>query len=278
MPALPLRPHTLVEALDILARPALVQVTVGGPPLLIQPHALLMDVGRISEMAGIHRLGGELVVGVNSSWAGLMRSSLLHPGAACLTDAAALMEAEQPGGALLHALDATHPHNPILLALAALDAQIELAVRESPQRVIRQTLSVQNALQSAPQAPHLPLSVHFSLPLLATGSALYRESELSPLQPDAWAAAAVVSLDPAHGRIARARLALTSPESWPLLCSSVAALQGQEPKKEAVEAVVRLAQRNYPQPRASTPQFSLVLSSHLIRETLDRAIARSQST
>ncbi len=270
----PLRPDTLSEALDILARPMLVQVTAGGPPPRMQPHALLMDAGRVMEMSGIHRMGGEIIVGVNNDWDRLLRSPLLRPGAACLVDAASLMEAETPGAALLHALDAEHPDNPIILALTALDARIELALRAEDGRIRRKILPLRRALQSPPEQLHLMLSARFSLPFEAAGSALYREDDLSPMQPDVRAVAALALLDPASGQIASARMALAIPAAWPLLCPAAEALQGREPKKEAIEAVVRLAIRNCSQPRASAPKFSLALSPHLIREALDLSIAR----
>ena len=272
----PLRPDTLSEALDILARPVLVQVTAGGPPPRPAPHALLMDTGRISEMAGIHRLGREMVVGVNNSWAGMLRSSLLRPGAACLVDAAELMEEDVPGGALLHALDAAQPDTPLLLALTALDARIELALREAPGRTVRQTLPLQRALKSPPEGPHLPLTVRFSVPFLAAGSALYREKDLSPMQPDAHAAAALVTLDPDSGQIASFRLALALPGRWPVLCPAIEGIVGQEPGREVIEAAVQWARQDC-QPTATDPDFSLALSSHLMRVTLDRALARARA-
>lgn len=273
-----LRPDTLAQALDILARPMLVQATAGGPPPQVQPHALLMDVGRVMEMGGIHRLGEEISVGVNNAWADILRSSLLRPAAACLVDAAALMEEESPGGVLLHALDAARPDNPVLLALIALDARMEIAVREESGRIIRRTAPLRQSLQFPPEQPHLPLTIRFAIPFQAAGSALHREDDLSPLQPDSQAAAAFIALDASSGLIISARLALSLSESWPFLCPAAKAIIGQYPQKETIEAVVRLAQRSCPQPRASSPHFSLALSSHLIRETLDRAIARSQIT
>ncbi len=274
----PLRPNTLAEAMDILARPVLVQVTAGGPPPRVQPHALLMDVGRVMAMAGIHRIEGEMRIGVNNDWVGLMRSSLLQPAAGCLADAAALMEEEQPGGVLLHALDADHPDNPIILALTALDARAELALQKDDGSIAREILPLEQALQAQSEQPHLLINVRFAAPVDSVGSALHCEGDLSPMRPDARAAAAFVALDPGSGLIATARLALAIPDGWPILCPAAQTLIGQGIKKEAIEAVVRLAQRNCPQPRASTPPFSLALSSHLIRETLDRAFARAQTT
>ena len=272
----PLRPDTLAEALDILARPVLVQVTAGGPPPRPAPHALLMDTGRISEMAGIHRLGGEMVVGVNNSWAVMLRSSLLRPGAACLVDAAALMEADEPGGALIHALDAAHPDNPVLLALTVLNARVELALREASGRISRQILPLREALISPPEQPHLPLNIRFAVPFLAAGSALRRESPLSPMQPDARAAAALITLDSDSGQIADLRIALALFGGWPLLCPVVGEVIGRQPDREVIESVVQWA-RETCQPEAGKPDFSLALSAHLIREALDRAIARAQA-
>jgi len=274
----PLRPDTLAQAMDILTRPMLVQATAGGPPPQVQPHALLMDVGRVMEMGGIHRLGEEISVGVNNAWADILRSSLLRPAAACLADAAALMQEESPGGVLLHVLNGARPDHPVLLALTALGARMEIAVREESGRIIRRTALLHESLQSPPEQPHLPLTIRFAIPFQAVGSALHREDNLSPLQPDARAAAAFIARDAKSDRITVARLALSVPGSWPFLCPAVKAIIGQHPRKETIEAVVRLAQRSCPQPRASSPHFSFALSSHLIRETLDRAIARSQIT
>ncbi len=276
MPA-PLRPDTLEDALELLARPMLMQITAGGPPPRMQPHALLMDTGRIIEMSGMHRLGGELVLGLNDSWSDLIRSRLLRPAAGCLVDAAEWMEAEQPGGVLLHALDGTSLDNPVLLALAVLDARIEIAVRESPGRIDRRLLPMRQALQNPPEPPHLPLSLRLRLPLAAAGSALYRESDLSPMQPDVQAAAVKVTLDPDTGRVASARLALAIPGSWPLLCPAIEALIGQQPGPEGIETVARLAAQTCSSSRDDAPHFSLSLSSHLVRETLDRAIARASA-
>jgi CO/xanthine dehydrogenase FAD-binding subunit len=207
-----------------------------------------------------------------------MRSKLLRPAAACLADAAVLMEESQPGGVVLHALDASAPDNPIILALITLDARMEVAIREDEGRILHQTRPLREALESPPEAPHLPLNIRFSAPFFAAGSALRQETDLSPLQPDARAAAAFVTLNSDSGQFSFAKIALSNPGEWPRLCPIMEDLPESGSKKEAIEAMVRLAQRNCPQPRASAPPFSLALSSHLIRETLDRAMARSQAT
>ncbi len=271
------RPQTLQEALDILARPALVQITAGGPPLAPQPHALILDVSRISAMAGIHRAGGELIIGVNAAYATLLRSRLLQPAAACLADACRLREEDLPGGVLLHSLIEVAFDDPILLALAALDARVELAVRGEQGGVERRIRPLRQALLTPPDAPHLLLNVRFATGPAGAASALHREANLGGLHPDAWAAAAWLVIDPGEGLITAARLALAPGDVWPETCEeALADLMGSPPGREAIEAAVRLAQRICPQPRASTPLFSLALSAHLIRETLDRAIARSK--
>jgi len=268
----PLRPSSLTEALEILARPMLVQITAGGPPPRPQPHALLMDTGRINEMSGIHRRGGEIVVGMNTSWQKLQQSSLLHPGAAALVAAASLLEDAQPGGVLLHTLDSTGHDSLILLAMAALDAQIEIAALGPSGRISRLLLPWQQALLSPPAQPYLPINLRFSLPLRAVGSALHAESNLSPLQPDARAAAALISLDPDSGHIRDVRLALAVPHRLPVLCPAVTGIVGMAPGPEVIARAVELARSCQ---QMHEIDYFLALSPHLLRETLDLALARA---
>jgi len=269
------RPETLQEALDILARPARVQVTAGGPPPAPHPHALILDTSRLSAMAGMHQAGGELVIGVNNACATLARSRLLRPAAACLVDACRLREEDIPGSALIHTLTEIAFDDPILLALAVLDARAELAVRQEDGAIERGIRPLRQALIQPPDAPHLLLNVRFAAGPAGATSALQREMDLGDLQPDAWAAAAWLVIEPRQRVITAARLALASGDAWPHVCEdALADLIGLSPGREAVEAAVRLAQRICPQPRASTPLFSLALSAHLIRETMDRAMAR----
>lgn len=270
-----LRPNALEEALDILARPMLVQITAGGPPPRLRSHALILDVSRVSAMAGIQRAGGELIIGVNNAYATLIRSRLLWPAAACLVDACRLREEDIPGGALIHTLTEMAFDDPLLLALVALDARAELAIREKEGRVKRAILPLREALTHPPTPPHLLLNVRFAAGPAGATSALQRGENLGDLLPDVWAAAAWLVIEPGEGVIAAARLALAAGDAWPQGCEhALTDLIGSFPGREAVEAAVRLAQRICSQPRASSPLFSLALSAHLIRETMDRAIAR----
>ncbi len=270
-----LRPDVLKEALDILARPMLVQITAGGPPPSPQPHAVILDVSRVSAMAGIQQAGGELIIGVNSPYAALIRSRLLWPAAACLADACRLREEDIPGGALIHTLTERAFDDPVLLALEALDARAELAVRAQKGEVKRVILPLRQALTQPPESSHLPLNVRFAAGPAGATSALHRAENLGELQPDVRAAAAWLVIDPDKEVIVAARLALASGDAWPRVCGdALADLVGSAPGREAIEAAVRLAQRICPQPRASSPRYALALSAHLIRETMDRAIAR----
>lgn len=270
-----LRPNTVDEALDILARPMLVQMTARTPPLQPQPYARIMDVSRVGAMAGMQRVAGELIIGVNTPYADLIRSQLLWPTAACLVDACRLGEEETPGIAFIHTLTAPPPGDPVILALAVLHARAELAVREKEGEVKRVIMSLHRALADPPDWPHLLLNVRFAAGPAGATSALQRKTDLGALQPDVWAAAVWLMVDPGAGTIALARLAVDAGHAWPQVCQDpMADLIGLPPGREAVEAAVRLAQRMCPQPRASSPSYSLALSAHLIRETMDRAMAR----
>ncbi len=272
------QPHTINEAFDILNRPLLVQITAGGPPPNPDPQAVLMDVSRLAAMSGLHYAGGELFVGVNTTYSTLLHSHLLWPAAACLLDACRLREANLPGGTLLHDFTTVAFDNPLLLALIALHAQAQIAIRPSGQQPQILTLPLQKALLHPPNPPYLLLGFRFIAGSMGTTSALIQHQPMGPLQPDALAAATWLTIDPQTNRIAAMRVAFANGRSWPILCEDAfKVLIGQPANANAVEAAVRLSQDGCPQPRhrTSTPPFSLTLSPHLIRETLDRAIARS---
>lgn len=278
MPA-PLRPDSLDEALTLLARPLLVQLTAGGPPLRPHPHALIMDTGRMLDMAGIRLAANTIFVGANTHYEVIQRSQLLKQRAACLTDVCRRQEHAAPGGALLHALAEKDVSHDLILALEILDARIEIAERDEQGAVSRTLQPLHDFLQSQPEQPQIPLGVHFPAPPVFTGSALYCEDDLGVLRPDVQCAAAIVSISKETGLIEAARLYFATPGIWPFDCAqATTALIGRPPQKEAIEAVVRLAQRNCPQPRASSPPYGVTLSSHLTRVTLDRALARIHAT
>ncbi len=272
------QPETLTEALDILARPLLIQITAGGPPPTPKPHAALLDVSRLSAMSGLHYAGGEIFIGVNTAYATLLHSHLLWPAAACLLDASRLREDIHPGGILLHDFTTVALDNPLLLALTLLHAHAKIAIRTPSHQVAFATLPLREALLHPPSSPHLLLGFQFVAAAENATSALIQRPPLGPLQPDTLAAASWLTIDPQTQTIAAVRFAFADGQTWPILCEDIfAALIGHPPTADAIEAAVRLSKKGCPQPRhkTSTPPFSLTLSPHLIRETLDRAIARS---
>jgi len=278
MPA-PLRPHSLDEALTLLARPLLVQLTAGGPPLRPHPHALIMDTGRVLDMAGIRLAANTIFVGANTRYEVIQRSQLLKQRAACLTDVCRRLESAAPGGALLHDFAEKDVSHDLVLALEILDARIEIAERDEQGAISKTLQPLHTFFHDQSERPRIPLGVHFPAPAVFTGSALYCEDDLGVLQPDVQCAAVIVSISEKTGLIEAARLYFATPGLWPFACAQAAtALIGLAPQKEAIEAVVRLAQRICPQPRASSPPYGVTLSSHLARVTLDRAFARIRAT
>lgn len=277
MPA-PLRPNSLDEALALLARPVLMQLTAGGPPLRPHPHAMIMDTGRITAMAGIRLASNTIFVGANTGYEVIQRSQLLKQRATCLTDACRRREDAAPGSVLLHDLAEKNTPHDLILALAILDARIEIAERDEQGAVSRTLHPLHDFLRAPSAQSQIPLGLHFPAPARFTGSALYCEDDLGVLRPDVQCAAAIVSVSEKTGLIETARLYFSTPGVWPFACQpATTALIGRPPQKEAIEAVIRLAQRNCSQPRASSPPYGVTLSSHLTRVTLDRALARVRS-
>ncbi len=272
-----LRAKTLAQALDILSRPLLIQLTAGGPPPQRLPHATLLDVSPIAAMSGLQWAGGLLRIGLNTTYATLQASSLLRPAAWALVDACHIQEAQTPGGALIHDLSQPAPLNSILLALTLLDARMEIAQPGQEDAISTRELPLTDYLQTDFSHPTLPLAILFQATPSTAASALMSMHNIDPLQPDAWAAAAWVHLDD-RGRVENVRIALSPGEGWPQACHLPATdLRGKSPDRATIEAAVRLAQRMCPQPPWSTQPYFFALSAHLMRSTLDRAIARAQA-
>ena len=269
------RPDTLEEALRILARPALVQVTAGGPPPAIQPGSLVLDTGGLRAMSGIHQAPGRLIVGLNATYAALTRTKLLCPEACALVDACILREEETPGGVLLHDLMAPQAGNLVYLALLALGAEVELAWLDAREGVVRRWLPLTELASSQITQSHLLLNVRFETERNRAASALYREDNLGALLPDAWAAAIGLRIDPHQERISAVRIAFAPHDTLPIPCPITDESLGDLPLNgEAIAPITQWVQKHCLQPRAGTPLFTMALSSHLVRETMDRAIAR----
>jgi CO/xanthine dehydrogenase FAD-binding subunit len=155
------RPNTLAEALRILARPVQVVVTAGGPPIDLPAGAMILDTSRIQAMSGVQQLGEWLQVGVNTTYAAILRSRLFCPDACCLMDACAIREVETPGGTLLHDLLAEDVGNVLLLGLITLEAEVELAWLDPSAGIQRQWYALARGIPQPPEAPHLLLNVRF---------------------------------------------------------------------------------------------------------------------
>ncbi len=272
------RPQQVDEALALLARPMRWQLTAGTPPPWPDPHAAILDISRITAAGGLMRAGGELLLGVGLAYHALIPSRLLHPVAASLIDACRWWEAREPGRALVHDMQAATEGNPVILALALLDARADVAYLGHA-GVETTTMPLQQALHEEAKAPRLILRIRIPSGPPGASSALVLHPPRPPLRPDARMAAAWLVLDPSTGLIQQMRWAVATSTTWPSVYGEdlFAPLQGRPPDAEAVEAAVRLAQRNAPQPAASTPPFALALMPQLLRETLNLAIARGKA-
>jgi CO/xanthine dehydrogenase FAD-binding subunit len=139
-----LMPRTLAEALKMLADfgPAALPIA-GGTNVLVGVRAghcrpaVLVDVGRLAELAGIRQENGCLAIGAGVTIAGLLADPLVAAHAALLRQAAAVFanplirNRATIGGNLADASPAADCAPPLL----ALDAEVELASTAGARRV-----------------------------------------------------------------------------------------------------------------------------------------------
>ena len=84
-----LYPETLSEAVQMLAeygQRACLIVGSESPPPGMSPADVFIDVGHLAELAGIHQLGGKVIVGANTPHSLVARSSLIRTHGACLAE------------------------------------------------------------------------------------------------------------------------------------------------------------------------------------------------
>jgi carbon-monoxide dehydrogenase medium subunit len=168
-----LMPETLAEALDLLDKQAPDVVPLAGGTNLIvdlrdrrRHHQTLMDVSRLSELRGIHRENGGIVVGGGTTIAELLSAPLISEHGAPLRDAAAVFAGPLVrnratiAGNLVDASPAADTAPPLLV----LDAEVELVSKGGSRRVpldefmvgVRETLLQPNELVQAVRWPVAP--------------------------------------------------------------------------------------------------------------------------
>ena len=288
------RPQTLSETLHLLREhgdqvhpeyPQAVACSVapaGATPLGI-------DTSRLSERNGIHQFGGRLLIGLNMTLAELARSSLVRSQATCLQEACAYLPlvADKPlalaFAGLPASLNAPPPDFwPPLVALLALDAEVELAWLGASERVEQILVPLAELSSETFPQPVLPLAVSFPVTDSMGGSAFVPVPATPGMAPTPLAAAVRLAFAADAQTVASARIALVSPAGAPARVPSAEdCLQGRPLDPESIGAAAQGAQHFAlaQWPATSTARsYPIQLAAHLVRTALDRAAARARDT
>lgn len=247
-------------------------------PLGMTPSGVWLDTRRLSEMAGIHRFGGKLVVGLNMNHAELSHASLLRAHALCLVETCEGLVAE--GDTLGQDLQAQPwPHT--MLAIATLAAEIEVAHLNDADTVVRKWLPWEEMLPAMHVQAQLPLAIRFRARQEATGSAYTRLTSLPHLHSPVEAAAVHLFLEEGGETVARAQIGIMVHDTHlPLrLTKAESALSGQIPSPDRLQHVADTAHqalRHHLEAADPPLTYTVNPTAHLIRQALDRAIARAR--
>lgn len=285
----PYRPQTLSETLHLLRRHGDQADAGAGPVAPADATPLAIDMSRLSERNGIHQFGGRLLIGLNMTLAELARSSLLRSQATCLHEACAYLPliadkplalafAEMPAGQ-----DPPPPDFwPSLVALLALDADVELAWLGTGERVEQISVPLAELSGKTVSQPVLPLVVSFPVADHMGGSAFVPFPMTPGMAPTPLAAAVCLAFAADALTVASAGIALVSPAGAPARVPAAEDfLQGRPLDPESIAAAALEAQHFAlaQWPAVSTAaSYPIQLAAHLVRTALDRAAARARDT
>ena len=257
------RPSSLAEAVQALAEGGDdAKVIAGGQSLLpllrlrLAYPSLLVDIGRLGELAGVRDAGDALVIGATTTVYSLIRDPLIREHCGLIAEAAATVadpavrHRATLGGALAHA----DPAGDHLAVITALDGTL-IATGPGGQREI---------------APGEILTA-IRVPKLGPGWG-FRYEKFQPTA-QAWAIVGVAALARrADGHVAEARIGLTNMGSTPIRARAAeAAAAGAEASRQALAAASAHADEGTDPP--NDLRAAADYRRHLARVLTGRALA-----
>jgi carbon-monoxide dehydrogenase medium subunit len=281
------RPDTLEEALSVLADHADdARPLAGGQSLVpamnfrIAQPAMLVDLNRIAELAGIATIGDGLRIGGMTRHQALERNSLVAQLAPLVTETMPFV-AHPPirargtlGGSLAHA----DPAAELPALMLALDATIVARSRARVRDV--QAADFFTGLYATALEPG-ELVTEVTIPAAAPGSG-WAFDEVARRHGDYALAgvAAVVAID-ARGLVRSARVALLSVHDRSVLATSAArALVGEAPTAEVIRAAADAASAIDADPSSdihASSAYRRHLTGVLVRRVVTRAVDRARA-
>ena len=246
-------PTTVADAMAALAEHGDdAKVLAGGQSLLpilrmrLNTPSVVVDLGRIAELAGITEEGDTIVIGAMTPYAAVLASEVVSTHAGLLSKAVATVADPQirhrgtVGGALVHADPAGDVGAPVL----ALGAELVIAGAGGTTRTVAADDFFEDLFTTAVGDGELLTQIR--IPKHTGWGSHYEKFVRVSHQWSIVAVAAAVRVD--GGSIAEARVGLTNMGSTPLRAKAVeAALVGRAPTDQAVrEAVAGVAEGTNP--------------------------------
>ncbi|GAA3718411.1 xanthine dehydrogenase family protein subunit M [Nonomuraea antimicrobica] len=235
------RPGSVAEACQALASDEDAKVLAGGQSLLpllrlrLAYPSTLVDVGRLTELSGVHDRGDHVYIGALTTHDEIMRSPVLR--AACPLPALAAAQVADPairhrgtfGGSLAHA----DPAGDLPAVVLALDGVLVAASEEGEREIPAAEFFVDYLEPSLRQGE---LLAGVKLPKLGAGWGFHYEKFHRTAQ--AWAIVGVAAaVRRSNGSIAEARIGLTNMGPTPVRAvATEAALRDAEPGDQVRQA------------------------------------------
>jgi len=273
------RPSSLAEAVQALAEGGEdAKVIAGGQSLLpllrlrLAYPSLLVDIGRLGELAGVRDAGDALVIGATTTVYSLIRDPLIREHCGLIAEAAATVadpavrHRATLGGALAHA----DPAGDHLAVITALDGTL-IATGPGGQREIAPGDYFVDYLTTALAPGEILTAIR--VPKLGPGWG-FRYEKFQPTA-QAWAIVGVAALARrADGHVAEARIGLTNMGTVPVRARAAeAAAAGAEASREALAAAAANADEGTDPP--DDLRAAADYRRHLARVLTGRALARA---
>jgi carbon-monoxide dehydrogenase medium subunit len=281
-----LRPTSLAEATRLLAsHPDDAKILAGGHSLIpmmklrLASPSILIDIGRLGELRGIHEEDGTIVLGANTTHYDAESSALLQQRCPLMSDTAAAIgdvqvrNAGTIGGSLAHA----DPAADWPAAVLALDAQITL-VNHAGSRTVGATDFFLELLTTAMESDEILTEIRVPANAARTGSAY-----LKVAQPASGFAltgvAAQVTLGSDH-TVQQVAVAVTGVDSTAFRASATEnALRGQAATEAAIEQAANLATEGAESTDDihASAEYRLHLTRVYTKRALLQAVQRAQA-
>jgi carbon-monoxide dehydrogenase medium subunit len=273
------RPSSLGEALQALAEGGDdAKVIAGGQSLLpllrlrLAYPSLLVDIGRLGELAGVRDAGDALVIGAMTTMYSLIRDPLIREDCGLIAEAAAtvadpaIRHRATLGGALAHA----DPAGDLPAVITALDGTL-IATGPGGEREIAPGDYFVDYLTTALAPGEILTAIR--VPKLGPGWGFRYEKFQPTVQ--AWAIVGVAALARrADGHVAEARIGLTNMGTVPVRARAAeAAAAGTEASREALAAAAANADEGTDPP--DDLRAAADYRRHLARVLTGRALARA---